>query len=76
MFLRYNIRFLVLILLGATLGAGMLFNLRKGQLDINLRCDQMLQAFDKDPISGLSYYYNVISLTLGYSLPVMNKDNN
>jgi hypothetical protein len=61
---------------GATLGIGMLMNLGKGQIDFNLRCDQMILAFVKDDYGGFRRYYNVISLTIGYTIPVINKDNN
>jgi len=58
---------------GATLGIGILFSVWKGQMDLNLRCDQMIQPFSKDNYTGSRDYYNVIDLTLGYSIFVKNK---
>jgi hypothetical protein len=45
----------------------------EGQLDLNLRMDQMLQPFMDNYVKT---YFHVISLTLGYSLPVIKNDHN
>jgi hypothetical protein len=58
---------------GATVGVGFLFPIWKGQLDVNFKYDRMLQPFVSQSNSEKNYY-DVIGITLGYTLPVLYKD--
>jgi hypothetical protein len=52
-----------------------LFNLWKGRFDLNIRYDHDIQphASISEPVK-LASYSEVLSLTVAYSLPVLNKE--
>ena len=58
---------------GATAGTGILIPLWQGQFDINIKYDHMLQPWDTNPVTDVKYYYNVLAITIGYAIPVMNR---
>jgi hypothetical protein len=58
---------------GANAGIGLLFPIWKGQLDLNLKYDRMIQPFASQSNSEKNYY-DVIGITIGYTLPVLYKD--
>ena len=62
---------------GGTAGLGFLFTLWKGRFDLNIRYDHDIQphASTSEPVKMASYS-EVLSLTVGYSLPVLNKEKN
>lgn len=59
---------------GATGGVGLLVPLWKGMLDLNFKYDRMLQPFFSSNVISSKNYYDVIGITLGYTLPVLYKD--
>jgi len=60
---------------GGTAGLGFIFNLWKGRFDLNIRYDHDIQphASISEPVK-LASYSEVLSLTVAYSLPVLNKE--
>jgi hypothetical protein len=59
---------------GGTAGLGFLFNLWKGTFDLNIRYDHDIQphlSFE-EPVKT-RVFSEVLSLTVGYSLPVLNR---
>jgi hypothetical protein len=65
---------------GGIVGTGYLFKLWKGELEINITYNHSLQSFltPDNPLktSDTKAFYNVLAVTIGYSLPVINKSNN
>ena len=61
---------------GGTAGLGFIFTLWKGRFDLNIRYDHDIQphAASTEPVKMASYL-EVLSVTVGYSLPVLNKEN-
>ena len=55
---------------GLKVGAGLLLNLKKGIFDLNIADEQMLESFPYDKIDNIKSLYNVLSITVGYSLPI------
>ena len=54
---------------GVKVGMGLLLNIKKGTLDFNIADEQMLESFTVE-IDNTKSLYNVLSITVGYSLPV------
>jgi hypothetical protein len=54
---------------GAKVGMGILLIKKKGTFDFNISDEQMLKSFT-NVIDNTKSYFNVISITIGYSLPV------
>jgi hypothetical protein len=55
---------------GLKVGTGLLLNLKKGTFDFNIADEQMLESFPYDKSFNIKSLYNVLSITVGYSLPV------
>jgi hypothetical protein len=57
---------------GLKVGMGFLLNLKRGTIDFNIADEQTLKSFIDD-IGYPKTYVNIISLTVGYSLPVKTR---
>jgi hypothetical protein len=55
---------------GLKVGTGLLLNLKKGTFDFNIADEQMLESFPYDKYYNIKSLYNVLSITVGYSLPI------
>ena len=55
---------------GLKVGTGLLLNLKKGTFDFNVADEQMLESFPYDKGYNIKSLYNVLSITVGYSLPI------
>ncbi len=55
---------------GLKVGTGLLLNLKKGTFDFNIADEQMLESFPYDKAFNIKSLYNILSITVGYSLPV------
>jgi len=55
---------------GLKVGTGLLLNLKKGTFDFNIADEQMLESFTVGQIDDIKSLYNVLSISVGYSLPI------
>jgi hypothetical protein len=55
---------------GLKVGTGILLKVKKGTFDFNIADEQMLESFPYDKYYNIKSLYNVLSITVGYSLPI------